>query len=433
MKTIILIFLLTISSFSAAQDQPDLSKYFDASKVKKHEVEKAILNDFSLDLKDVNLSQVISLIFFEMNTEDYFLFPEVLEDSRKVSIRWNGKKSNLKSFLGAWLFSLGYDMTDKNKFLTVSKIKEESEKETKQKLITFIYEPKFNSSSNLNNLVSGLIGRSASLSSRSVQTSSPLSKISNVEPKEGTAASVIDREDKFLVFRCTENEKLIIEEVLAVLDVPVPVVSVSGVIYEVALTKNDSSALSLVGSILKNKIGFDFKNSDGQNSFKFSIGGLEAIFSALDSDSRFKVVSSPSLTVRSGASAKLTVGEDVPVAGSITQNNGTTSQSVEYKSSGVILDFSPKVFKEVIRLNFMQTVSSFVKTETGINNSPTLIKREIKTDVDIKDGEVLILGGLTDSKESSGSSSFPFFRSISSKNESKRSSELLIVLKINKV
>jgi type II secretory pathway component GspD/PulD (secretin) len=214
------------------------------------------------------------------------------------------------------------------------------------------------------------------------------------------------------------------------------VVSVSGVIYEVSLSKTDSSALSLFGSILKSHIGIDMNRGSGGNTASLKIGGLDAVFSALDSDSRFKVVSNPSLTVRSGSSARLTVGEEVPTAGTISQNNsGQTFQSVEYKSSGVILDFKPQVLKETIRVNFQQTVSSFVKTETGINNSPTLIKREARSDVDLSDGELLVVGGLTDNKESSGRSSFPvpFLSSLVSKNSSNRSTELLILLKVQKL
>ncbi|MFZ6817818.1 hypothetical protein [Undibacterium sp. Ji22W] len=116
-------------------------------------------------------------------------------------------------------------------------------------------------------------------------------------------------------------------------------------------------------------------------------------------------------------------------------NTSSGRRLIWRQSSGVILDFKPQVFRDVIRVNFQQTISSFVKTETGINNSPTLIKREAKSDIDLTDGEVFVLGGLTDSKESNGRSSFPvpWLSSFAAKNANSRNTELLIILKVQKV
>jgi hypothetical protein len=38
--------------------------------------------------------------------------------------------------------------------------------------------------------------------------------------------------------------------------------------------------------------------------------------------------------------------------------------------------------------------SSFVRTETGVNDSPTLIKRGLSTVVTVQDDEIILLGGL---------------------------------------
>ncbi|SYL02365.1 oxidoreductase [Klebsiella pneumoniae] len=49
----------------------------------------------------------------------------------------------------------------------------------------------------------------------------------------------------------------------------------------------------------------------------------------LKTDSRFTVVSAPRLRVKNNASASFSVGSDVPVLGSVTVNNNTTTQSFE--------------------------------------------------------------------------------------------------------
>lgn len=51
-------------------------------------------------------------------------------------------------------------------------------------------------------------------------------------------------------------------------------------------------------------------------------------------------------------------------------------------------------------LDITQQLPNLVKTPTGVNNSPTLTKRELKTKVSIEDGDVIVLGGLTESKDS---------------------------------
>ncbi|EBW3197443.1 hypothetical protein DPD47_02775 [Salmonella enterica subsp. enterica serovar Gaminara] len=38
-------------------------------------------------------------------------------------------------------------------------------------------------------------------------------------------------------------------------------------------------------------------------------------------------------------------------------------------------------------------------TETGVNNSPTLIKRDVKTEVSLADGDIILLGGLAEQSD----------------------------------
>lgn len=38
-------------------------------------------------------------------------------------------------------------------------------------------------------------------------------------------------------------------------------------------------------------------------------------------------------------------------------------------------------------------------TETGVNNSPTLIKRDVTTEVSLADGDIILLGGLAEQSD----------------------------------
>jgi len=92
------------------------------------------------------------------------------------------------------------------------------------------------------------------------------------------------------------------------------------------------------------------------------------------------------------------------------------------------------VHENNIDLNVTQQMSNFVTTETGVNNSPTLIKREVKTALSMADGDVVVLGGLAENKEAGGSSGFSFLPSwTKSKNSNANKSDILLILQINKL
>nr|WP_265332039.1 hypothetical protein [Citrobacter koseri] len=71
-------------------------------------------------------------------------------------------------------------------------------------------------------------------------------------------------------------------------------------------------------------------------------GSLDALYELFRTDSRFHVVSSPRLRVKDGASATFSVGNEVPVLGQVSYADNRPIQSIEYRSSGVILDVKRK-------------------------------------------------------------------------------------------
>lgn len=53
-----------------------------------------------------------------------------------------------------------------------------------------------------------------------------------------------------------------------------------------------------------------------------------------------------------------------------------------------------------IRLRRAVCVTAYlVTTETGVNNSPTLIKRDVTTEVSLADGDIILLGGLAEQSD----------------------------------
>jgi type II secretory pathway component GspD/PulD (secretin) len=212
---------------------------------------------------------------------------------------------------------------------------------------------------------------------------------------------------------------------------------VSGAVYEVQTGEHHGSALSLAGSLLSGKLNINLGTATAADNFiSVKVANMTAIMQALDSDTRFKVLSSPQVRVSSGKSATFTVGEQVPVLGAITYPQGGSSpvQSVDYRSSGVIFSIAPDVHDAAIDVHVDQQVSSFVNTTTGVNNSPTLTTRQISTNVSMADGDVIVIGGLRLDKDAAGSSGLSFLPAfLKAKMADRSHSEILLFLQLKKL
>ena len=88
----------------------------------------------------------------------------------------------------------------------------------------------------------------------------------------------------------------------------------------------------------------------------------------------------------------------------------------------------------MIDVHVSQQISDFIRTDTGVNTSPTLNTREIVTDISVEDGDLILLGGLTTNKDTNsraGLSLFPRFLDGHAKTHLK--TEILLVLHVQKI
>ncbi|MFZ6678707.1 hypothetical protein [Undibacterium sp. Tian12W] len=100
-------------------------------------------------------------------------------------------------------------------------------------------------------------------------------------------------------------------------------------------------------------------------------------------------------------------GQEVLVLGAVSYPSGA-GQDVQYRNSGVTFEDKPNIRDEVVDLKVRQQISDFVTTTTGVNNSPTLNKREVETSLSLQDGDVVVLGGLSQDKQSGSHSGLSF-------------------------
>lgn len=391
----------------------------------------------SFSIYGVTLSDLARVVLDDVAGASVITSPEVIED--RSTVNFVLKKSNAQAAvdtLERLVQSRGYSLSKSNGVYYLERAKAPDAD-------LLVYLPRFRSANYLTDLVGGIIPRSAIMNQRLVggqvvpqSAAHGASSINSVET--GTNVnSLLDKSDKdALVIKGSSVELAMVRKMLDQVDRPVPEMLIKAVVLEVQTGKIESSAVSLLANLLSSNVSASWKGGTStDNNITIKLGGLEAVWSAISSDTRFKILSAPQVRVKSGSSARFAVGSETPVLGAVNYHgNGQSVQSVEYKPSGVILELRPEIRGELAELKVFQQLSSFAKTETGVNNSPTLLKRELSTSVVVSQNDVVLLGGLDEEKSLNSNSGFFFLPSWARSNSADVGrSEIVLMLYVERV
>jgi type II secretory pathway component GspD/PulD (secretin) len=225
-------------------------------------------------------------------------------------------------------------------------------------------------------------------------------------------------------------------EAMEKLDSPPLSVKLHAALIEVTEGTDKNHSLSGVLSLFSAKLGITFGTATtGGGGASITIKGtdIQSILSAFDGDSRFKYIAEPSLKVVDGQEARLVVGSEVPVRGSVTlDNNGNGQQSIEYKTAGVQLAVTPLIRSDVVLAKIAQEISSFSVNNTSGIDSPTILKRSASTTIDLHEGEVVMIAGLDESRETSSRSGLPFLPFDFSSSKTSSVSHIVLLVEMSK-
>ncbi|NLO92418.1 MAG: type II and III secretion system protein [Elusimicrobia bacterium] len=171
-------------------------------------------------------------------------------------------------------------------------------------------------------------------------------------------------------------------------------------------------------------IGFDWQLSSIEFDEKtipgiFQVGeferktGLVTYLKLLETEGRAQVLSNPRVVVKSGEQGTIMVGGEVPIPYTNSQGVGA-----DFKKFGVQLEVVPTIIpeeKNAIRVGLHVLVSNpdYSQTVTVSNTTiPSMVTRDMVTDVMLNSGETLVLGGLKQSSRNFNQSSVPFLGKI---------------------
>lgn len=153
-----------------------------------------------------------------------------------------------------------------------------------------------------------------------------------------------------------------------------------------------------------------------------------ATLNALLTDSTTHILQDPTVRIEDGATAKLAIGDKVPIAmGSFQAGVGVTGTAgvsplvntqFQYQDVGVNLEITPRIHPDgQVSMKMMVDVSSVTgESNIGGIQQPIISQRKDEAEFTLRDGEVSLLGGLITRSEAKsisgwpGLAKIPFFR-----------------------
>ena len=176
----------------------------------------------------------------------------------------------------------------------------------------------------------------------------------------------------------------------------------------------------------------------------FSSDNARVVLEALESVTNVDVVSSPHLLVLDNQTARIQVGDQVPItvqqATSVTNPDAPIVNSIELRDTGVILSVTPRVNASgLVVMELQQEVSNVARTgpqtTTSEQSTPTIAQRQISSTVAVQSGETIVLGGLIQDNRTDSLSGVPFLSRLpivgplfGTRDRTKDRTELLVLL-----
>jgi pilus assembly protein CpaC len=148
-----------------------------------------------------------------------------------------------------------------------------------------------------------------------------------------------------------------------------------------------------------------------------NVTNVDILISALESKGLVKRLAEPDLMALSGDTASFLAGGEIPVPVAQPGSSGAApTVTIEYKPFGVQLTFMPTVLATgVINLRLAPSVSEVDTQNTvQVNGTtvPSIIKREARTTVELRDGQSFAIAGLLQSENVEAISQLPWLGSL---------------------
>jgi general secretion pathway protein D len=210
----------------------------------------------------------------------------------------------------------------------------------------------------------------------------------------------VDPRSNALIFNTTGTRYQSLLPMIRRLDTPPRQILVDAMIAEVLLT--DEFALGVEFALEQGDVSLETAGRLGLpegGGFISIVGSDGAVQASLSASNRLvNVLSNPSLVVRDGVSATISVGNDIPTVGATFFDpieSDTQVTSVQYRKTGVNLTVRPSLNAQgLVVMEIDQEISNTVEGGTEVAGNPAIFERSLSTEVVARSGETVLLGGL---------------------------------------
>ena len=138
------------------------------------------------------------------------------------------------------------------------------------------------------------------------------------------------------------------------------------------------------------------------------------LIQAFASDSKVNIIANPILITSDNKEANISIADDIPIQSSTittpTAGQPLTQSTIEFRSVGIKLGIVPKINSDnFVNLKIDQEISNLGPV---FQNTPSFTTRTMKTEVVLKDNQVLVMGGLIRTTETNTVEGIPFLKDI---------------------
>lgn len=239
-----------------------------------------------------------------------------------------------------------------------------------------------------------------------VNHAQPMTLIEAIEQQEllsPRGKAIIDKRTNSLIITDITERFEGIKKLVKAFDKPISQVHISA--HIVTMSEESMNELGIKwgysgGSSLglnKFDVGLDVASATstvGFNLAKLSSGLLNLELSALEAENQLEIIASPNLLTANQNTASIKQGTDIPYEVSSGSNGAT---SIEFKQAVLGLEVTPKIIaddKMILDLFITQnTAGQSIKRRDG-GEALAIETQEIKTQVMVKSGETVVLGGI---------------------------------------
>ncbi len=404
---------------------------------------------FSLQIQDAEILQVLDMLG-ELSGKNILSGQGVIG-----TVTANLKNVTAEQALEAILRSHNLASEKEGDFIYVMTPAEwEQKKKSNRKVITKLYSPFYISAKELQNLITPLLTENIGL----VSLTTP-SEIGITPDPTSAGGDTLAQNDSILVRDYPE----ILEEVdklLEKIDVPPMQVVIEAMIISVLLNddmrfgvnfavlggNNKNLLVDGNGQLLNNSSGFpgpgsgDIVPPTGQFiadlaglKYGFLRGDISGFIEALEDITETNLIASPQLRALNKQKAELIIGDRISYS-TVTQNGNTSIQNVNFLDSGIVLNLRPFITPDgQIRMEIHPERSS--ATINTATNLPDLQTTEVTTNVMVRDGSTVVIGGLIEERASDTKNQVPFLGAIPVignafrlQRETMRRTELIILI-----